>query len=131
MFNRSLADLLLLKCCLAILRMIFCILRAAEHYLFAIYCKLAKYLISMQGIDFKYKERIRADNVHFYKTPYVRTYREFTEKRFYPLLSAQVIDLKYYFIFFSNSFCWRSEYACFSFLSSIYSPRQSEKKFFT
>lgn len=105
MFSRSFADLLLLKCGLAILRMIFCILRAAEYYLYAIYCKLAKYFISMQSIDFKYKERIRADNVHFYETPYVRAYREFVKKRFYPLLSAQAIDFKYYFIV-SNNFCW-------------------------
>lgn len=107
MFSRSPADLLLLKCCLAILRMIFCILRTDEHYLFAIYCKLEKYFISVQGIDFKYKERIRADNVHFYKTPYVRAYREFVKKRFYPLLSAQIFDFKYYFVFMSNNFCWK------------------------
>ena len=132
MFSRSLADLLLLKCCLAILSMIFCILRAAERYLFAIYCKLEKYFISMQSIDFKYKERIRADNAHFYKTPYVRTYREFVGKRIYPLLSAQAIDLKYYLYFLSaTTSVGRSGYACFSFLSSIYSQRQSEKKFFT
>lgn len=80
MFSRSPADLPILKCCLAILRMIFCILRAAKHYLFAVYCKLEKYFIYVQSIDFKNKERIRADNVHFYKTPYVRAYREFCEK---------------------------------------------------
>lgn len=70
----------LLKCCIAALYAIFCMLQSARFCLIVNYCKFTTNVCFLQVIDFYEKERIRRGYFHFLYNPFAYAHGGLYEK---------------------------------------------------